>query len=240
MKLTDYTTQAMTTRSPSAGDHGVSTDLVHAVLGVCDEANELLNAKTAGNVTEECGDLLWFCALADNAMGIDLFERHQTDPVEGATPYDIATAALKLAGLIKKPYAYGKALPKAAIVVELLRIISAVEAIAERLNVTLAEVMELNLLKLKMRFPERFNCAAAISRNVGYEQALFDHWQTVLPIIRTADVWFLCQEGDVNDAKAYLGTHHPGDGDTKFLKPEPGKPGYWIAYATTQNTKGAR
>ena len=233
MTLNDYTPLAMTTRSPSAGDHGVSTDLVHAILGVCDEASELLDAKTPDNVIEECGDLLWFCALADHAMDTDLFHCHTISPVEGTTPYDIAAAALKLAGLIKKPYAYGKQMPSADIMIELLRIVSAVEAIAERLNITLSEVMELNLLKLKMRFPEKFNCAAAISRNVAYEQALFEHWQTVLPIIRTSDVWFLCRKGEVDDAKAYLGAHYPGQGDTKYLKSDNG-PGHWIAYATTK------
>lgn len=232
MNTNDYTPQAMTTRSPSAGEHGVSTDLVHAILGVGDEARELLDAKTPDNVIEECGDLLWFCALADNALALDLFDNHQRDPVEGVTPYDIAAAALKLAGLIKKPYAYGKPLPQAAIVVELLRIVSAVEAIAERLNITLSEVMELNLLKLKMRFPGRFNCDAAISRNVAHEQALFEHWQTVLPIIRTSEIWFLCRKNEVDDAKAYLGSHYPGRSDTKYLKSESGRPGYWIAYAT--------
>lgn len=234
MLTTDFTPLAMTTRSPSAGDHGVSTDLVHAILGIGDEASELLDAKTPDNVIEECGDLLWFCALADYALDTALFDCHSVAPVEGATPYDVAAAALKLAGLIKKPYAYGKRLPAADIMIELLRIVSAVEAIAERLNITLSEVMELNLLKLKMRFPEKFNCAAAINRNVAHEQALFEHWQTVLPIIRTSSVWFLCLKSEIDDAKAYLGAHHPGVSYTKYLKSENGRPGYWIAYAITQ------
>lgn len=232
MNALEYTPLAMTTASPSAGDHGVSADLVHAVLGLCDEARELLDAKTQENVMEELGDLLWFCALADSTLNLDLFKQHAVAPVEGATPYDIAAAALKLSGLIKNPYAYGKTLPTTSIVQELLRIVSAVETGADRLNLKLAEVMELNLLKLKMRFPARFNCAAAISRNTARELALFEHWQTVLPIIRKSVVWFLCQEGDLNDAKAYLGIHHAGMSDTKYLKPVTNsRPGYWLAYA---------
>jgi hypothetical protein len=238
MNALEYTPLAMTTASPSAGNHGVSSDLVHAVLGLCDEASELLDAKTQENVIEELGDLLWFCALADSTLvGIDLFTLHAEVPAEGATPYDIAAAALKLSGLIKKPYAYGKTLPTASIIEELLRIVSAVETGADRLNLKLAEVMELNLLKLKMRFPARFNCAAAISRNTAHELALFEHWQTVLPIIRKSVVWFLCQERDLNDAKAYLGIHHPGASDTKYLKPVTNsRPGYWLAYALPSPT----
>lgn len=232
MNVLEYTPLAMTTASPSAGNHGVSSDLVHAVLGLCDEARELLDAKTQENVIEELGDLLWFCALAAHTLGVDLFKRHAEAPVEGATPYDIAAAALKLSGLIKKPYAYGKTLPTTSITQELLSIVSAVETGADRLNLKLAEVMELNLLKLKMRFPARFNCVAAISRNTAHELALFEHWQTVLPIIRKSAVWFLCQESDLNDAKSYLGLHHAGMSDTKFLKPVThSRPGYWLAYA---------
>ncbi|MDX5979574.1 hypothetical protein [Vreelandella alkaliphila] len=241
MKAIEYTPLAMTTASPSAGDHGVSSDLVHAVLGLCDEAKELLDAKTAENVIEELGDLLWFCALADSTLKLQLFERHAVEQTEGTTPFDIAAAALTLSGLIKKPYAYGKSLPLTKITHELLVIVAAVETLADRLNMTLAEVMELNLLKLKMRFPDRFNCAAAISRNAAHELALFEHWQTVLPIIRKSSVWFLCQESDLNDAKAYLGAHHAGQADTKFLKPtNVNRPGYWLAYALPSPKKARK
>lgn len=235
MNCVDYTPLAMRTASPSAGDHGVSTDLVHAVLGLCDEARELLDAKGQDNVIEELGDLLWFCALVGQATSTDLFVVYAEDKgkYDGHTPFDIAHSALGLAGLIKKPYAYGKAMPKAAIHSEVLNIISAVEALAQRLNMTLGEVMELNLLKLKMRFPERFSCAAAIKRNVGNEAALFLHWQTLLPILRTAAVWFLCREGELEEAKSYLGTYYAGSSATKYLRPDSERqPGYWLAYAT--------
>lgn len=233
MNTTEYTPQAMTTASPTAGGHGVSEDLVHAVLGIGDEAGELLAAKTSKNIIEECGDLLWFAALADDTLALNLFQRHEKSPVEGSTPYDIATNALTLAGLLKKPYAYGKTLPEHAIKFRLLSIISAVEVIAERLNITLAEVMELNLLKLKMRFPDKFACAAAINRNVPHEQALFEHWQTVLPLIRESAVWFLCDQSSLGDAKAYLSEHHdPGTCHSVFLKPDQSdQDGYWLVYA---------
>lgn len=241
MNATDYTALAMKTASPTAGGHGVSEDLVHAILGVGDEASELLSAKTPENMIEECGDLLWFCALADESLGLDLFERSASPRAEGSTPYDIAVSALALAGLIKKPYAYGKSLPVAQITTHLLSIISAVGVISGRLNITLPEVMELNLLKLKMRFPEKFACSAAISRNVPHEQALFEHWQTVLPLIRDAAVWFLCDQGSLDDAKSYLGRHHDrGASQTVFLKPKsPAQDGYWLAYARHTTKTGA-
>lgn len=233
MKTTEYTAQAMTTATPTAGFHGVSEDLVHAVLGIADEAGELLAAKTPKNMIEECGDLLWFCALLDATLDTDIFQRHADAPAEGATPYDIATGALSLSGLIKKPYAYGKALPEPAIVRHMLSIINAVESIAERLNITLAEVMELNLLKLKMRFPDKFACAAAINRNVPHEQALFEHWQTVLPLIRESAVWFLCDQAGLSDAEIYLSDHHDAGAVHIVLLPPTatGQDGYWLAYA---------
>lgn len=237
MNAANYTPMAMRTASPSAGDHGVSTDLVHAVLGIADEAWELLDAKTGEHVIEELGDLLWFCALADAATTGDLFTIYadRGAEVEGCTPYDIATAALKLAGLIKKPYAYGKPLPTEAIQAEVFKVIAGVEAIAGRLNITLGEVMELNLLKLKMRFPQRFGCNDAIKRNVKHEAALFIHWQTVLPVLRAAEFWTLTpSEEDATEAAEHLRGHSPSV-KTIYLKSDIiRQPAYWLVYAITE------
>lgn len=236
MNIDEYTNLAMRTASPSAGDHGVSTDLVHAVMGIADEAWELLHAKTAHNVIEELGDLLWFCALVDESTEGDLFARYPDLDAEGSTPYDIATSALRLSGLIKKPYAYGKALPVGGIQAETLTVIAAVDAISSRLNITLAEVMELNLLKLKMRFPERFGCEEAIKRNVEHEAALFQHWEDVLPVIRKSCGWLLCKEQELEDARRFIGDKAARIASTETLQLDTTLGGYWIVYALPSPT----
>jgi NTP pyrophosphatase (non-canonical NTP hydrolase) len=88
--------------------------IAHGAIGIVTEAGELLDSVRHGtidktNITEECGDVLWYMALILDAAGSS-FE----------------------------------------------------------------EVMEVNVAKLRKRFPERFNEGAAINRDHASERELMD------------------------------------------------------------------
>jgi NTP pyrophosphatase (non-canonical NTP hydrolase) len=88
MKFEDYQDLAHCTESPVndamrdrfAGERTIR--LMHAAMGMCTEAGEfqdqlkrhLFYGKPLDdvNLAEEVGDLLWYCALAANALGVNL------------------------------------------------------------------------------------------------------------------------------------------------------------------------
>jgi NTP pyrophosphatase (non-canonical NTP hydrolase) len=155
--LRNYQQLAMQTKSPHAGENEkVSPDLIHAVLGLCDESYELLSATPGGaNEIEELGDLLWFVALLNESMDwdVDIWLAYKEEKIPmpfTPTPLQCMGAASAIAGLVKKPYAYGdkRDIPFIEVFNKTLLIIAIVEAIAKEQGVTLEEVQEANIAKL--------------------------------------------------------------------------------------------
>jgi NTP pyrophosphatase (non-canonical NTP hydrolase) len=80
VELNEYQVLAMKTKKAL----GESFDLVHSVYGLCGEVGEYADAVKKHqiygrgfdieNAAEEIGDVMWFCALASECLGIDLNE----------------------------------------------------------------------------------------------------------------------------------------------------------------------
>lgn len=174
--MKNYPDLAMRTNSPNAGNFGnVHPWLLHAALGLCDEANELKCARIGSvNEKEELGDLLWFCALAGQILkaqgGVDVWSNNyfQTD---NASVGQIITSAGEIAGLVKKPFAYGpdKPVPYLQIGGEIMVIIATVEAIGKARGWSMDEIKRANIAKLQERFPEKFDSHAAYNRDTEAE-----------------------------------------------------------------------
>ena len=160
--MDNYQSIALKTASPNAGTNpDVSPDLVHAVLGLCDESLELIEtAHGFKNQAEELGDLIWFCALANRSINPDSdFSKimtHVNDDSFHTESKDrlamfISRLSMHTAGLIKKPYAYSKkrVLPVDEITQNLSKIVARVSAYASKIGVTLDYLQESNITKLQ-------------------------------------------------------------------------------------------
>lgn len=174
--MKNYPDLAMRTNAPNAGNYdNVNPWLVHASLGLCDEAGELFAAKPGSiNEKEELGDLLWFCALAGQVIkfesGIDVWSS-----TKQCTPDKTLAlaAACELAGLIKKPYAYGKEkpMPYARVAGQIMMIIAVVKAVCVARGWDIFHVKAANIAKLQERYPEKFDSTAAYNRDLKKEAA---------------------------------------------------------------------
>ena len=171
MDLT-YIAQAMRTNSTSTGLHLLHPDLLHAALGMCDEHFEYSAARSWLNAVEELGDLCWFIALAAHTLDCDPF----SDP-DGFLRFNpeaplLFDAVAEFVGAIKKNYAYGKPLDLPRMRWLLSAMVSRIAAICEaRAERSLDDVLAANIEKLRARFPEKFDEALAIDRNVKQEAA---------------------------------------------------------------------
>jgi NTP pyrophosphatase (non-canonical NTP hydrolase) len=78
MNLNEYQSLANRTLRPDDSDN----TLLHAGMGMATEAGEFLDTLKkhrfygkpidVGNLIEECGDLLWYCAAAARGLGVSL------------------------------------------------------------------------------------------------------------------------------------------------------------------------
>ena len=175
--MNNYPELAMRTNSLNAGTfESVHPWLMHASLGLCDEALELKRARVGStNQKEELGDLLWFCSLAGQIIksqgSIDVWKNIHLQ-IDESSVSQIMVSALEIAGLIKKPFAYGpsKPVPFAQIAGEIMVIIANVEAIAFSQGWSMDEIKQANIAKLQARFPDKFNSEAAYNRDTKAEE----------------------------------------------------------------------
>lgn len=82
MNFTEYQSQANRTAKQL---HSVSANLMHAALGLCTETGEFttevkrahiygkpITTPEISHMVEELGDILWYIALAANALGVPM------------------------------------------------------------------------------------------------------------------------------------------------------------------------
>jgi len=169
MELKEYQKQAKRTLA-QLGDPKL--DLCHMVLGIMSEQNELESAilnKDEVNIKEEIADHFWYIANYCTLREFELTEELVTggDCLFG-TVYNIS----KLHDLVKKYIAYNKAIDRNK-EYELIQNISTCLSNDLIYNikgtVNLKEILEQNINKLKVRFPEKFNQEQAINRDLESE-----------------------------------------------------------------------
>lgn len=170
----NYIEQAMRTNSDTAGTHNVPADLIHAALGLADEANEIAlacEAEDMENLIEELGDFCWFVALAAHALNHDPFAAYSDKQIEdfGTLPSLVG----QFVGLMKKSYAYGKALPVLELTLLLDSMVLGCRGVAAIMHdmsgVTFEQILAKNIAKLRARFPDKFDTELAIHRNHAAE-----------------------------------------------------------------------
>lgn len=172
MELKEYQQQAKRTLA-QLGDPKL--DLCHMVLGIMSETSELAEAiekKDEVNIKEEIADHFWYIANYCTLRGFDfdetLLNKDLIDPDFYTT--DIYYYMSKLQDLVKKNIAYNKPIDRAK-EYELLQEISVslITVLNEIDNTALEDILEQNINKLKVRFPEKFNQEQAINRDLESE-----------------------------------------------------------------------
>ncbi|MDT4843213.1 hypothetical protein FQZ97_771370 [compost metagenome] len=168
--MTNYIALAMRTNSTVTGLSALSPDLLHATLGLCDEHFEYHMAQSWLNAGEELGDFCWFIALAAHSLKCDPFAdaerflaRHPEAPL-------LAEALHEFVTLVKKTYAYGAELPVERLQTLLAAMAGRIAAICfGKLDRSFDELLAANIAKLQARFPERFEAALALTRDLKQE-----------------------------------------------------------------------
>jgi NTP pyrophosphatase (non-canonical NTP hydrolase) len=180
MNFTEYQTAAMQT----AGDLTGTTQLdglITTALGLCGETRELCREIDVGGwhdedlIIKEFGDCLWYVARGCYALNIDMgavFNFESVDACKSTEKQryqwklDVHDAAGAFADTVKKSHAQGHPVDARKLIGLLTYYCSRLSTLLSLFNdaITLGEVMEANIAKLKERFPDGFDSQTSQAR----------------------------------------------------------------------------
>ncbi len=157
-------------------------DSLHMTVGIMTEIAEIVDIMVSeydpNKIKDELGDVMWYLSNYSNLLGVaisDLKDRmvgsgHLTaqSNIDG-----LLLSASKLLDMDKKTFAYGKIYDKADKIKTMMSVFYYVTKLAEEHKVDLSEALDLNIKKLRVRFPDKFQSTQAINRDVEKENKVF-------------------------------------------------------------------
>lgn len=173
----NYIALAMRTNSTVVGQTYIPHDVLHAALGLADEYFEFKIAANDDERIEEITDTFWFIALACHGMKLT---QTQVDfiyaPLKNEELFSVESVEYELGefiGPIKKWYTYGAVRDGQWATIQLRRIFVAYQAVLleTRNKKSTVELMQLNIDKLRARFPDKFTVEHALNRDTDAEYA---------------------------------------------------------------------
>jgi len=175
MKLEEYIAKAIRTESSlmpltdEVAELGLTSRSFHAMLGLVGEVNELKNSRDTVNTIEELGDILWYIAifLDDNPTllrdGLDKNSDSITD-ID-----NLEDRVIDILDQYKKTMYYGKVLNVKKVYELFTELVYQVNGIISNYEFSISDIMELNINKLMVRYPNKFNLNDAEVRNLDDE-----------------------------------------------------------------------
>lgn len=155
----------------------------HSIIGICGEVGEIQELFVLGRYKDnvqiilELGDVLWYMVESCNALGVNMQEiyNNRTGMFEYAyleIPARMSVIAGKLCSELQRWIYYGKyeAEDKRHVLKENLitlykQLMGYCTLIMSYMNVTISTVMEANIQKLKVRYPDKYTDFHAADEN---------------------------------------------------------------------------
>ena len=168
MTPNEYQILAMRTK----GDIFTNRELmVNAALGLAGEAAEYLESVASENIDndkKELGDIQWYIALMCDVFGFDisaLMELKQDTECEVFHKQVLLpSVAGRICDQVKKIYFHGHGVPKADLFLLLAYFQSLILNICDESGFDIKEIWQLNIDKLKKRYPDGFDKEKSINR----------------------------------------------------------------------------
>ena len=152
-------------------------DVWHGILGIAGEASELLELFEKAEVrpdkdalVKEIGDIWWYVAPLVRGLHGSAekeFKRIADAAVERANDLNhgvISLATNRITEPMKKWIWYGKQINLKELEDAVVELLAVTIFVADMADVTIEEVLDANIAKLKARYPERFDEAAAVAK----------------------------------------------------------------------------
>ena len=157
--------------------------LLHSAIGLVTETSEFADdidkfffhheSLSKSHLQEELGDQLWYVGVAVDALGISIAE---LGPVQIRLGQDTSQKRLLRVALrlcietgeymdqVKKFIFYGRGINEDELKEKLRRLLGFITAAASELDISVEQLMQENIEKLRKRYPERFTEEDALER----------------------------------------------------------------------------
>jgi hypothetical protein len=158
-----------------------NTRILHAVLGITTESTELLKNKSnrlLSNYVEKLGNICWYLAILIDELKItphmyDLYVTNFTERQEiqyliiDKCVDNIIILAGELLNLIKQNYFYNQELAIYDVTIRINNIFKDIHFISANIYTSVSKILELNIEKLKKRYPEKYIPNNVINRETN-------------------------------------------------------------------------
>lgn len=176
MNLKEYTGYAIRTAATPTPCDERELNIVHFLIGVQTEVNELILESTEPyQLKEEIGDLLWYCALGANTIGLTL-DDIELLPIDDVDPeVYLQIVAMNCCDTAKRMIFYRKPIEDHEVAQLIGFVLSTVERLLNLYRLDYEEVMEANIEKLRVRYPDKYTDFHALNRNLLKEKRVLEN-----------------------------------------------------------------
>ena len=167
MNLTDYQQFALRTASPG------HDNIKHASCGLVTEVAELVDSFKRHwfygteldlvNIKEEVGDVLWYLAIGNDALGVPM------DNFSGLLTKEVASDEEVLARLVRKAsdifFFYNSWQEKEGLPQDFNDLLGYLRMLCNNYGIDINQCAQDNITKLQKRYPDNFTQEAALNRD---------------------------------------------------------------------------
>lgn len=153
-------------------------NLLHGVIGVLTELEELLSWNDEVNKKEEVADVFWYIALLDRELNIGLeitkFEKEFTQIKNQALIVQALKQSCTLLDYLKKKIYYNKDISINDFSKMTENLFGTMCVFCHHNDINIQNILDTNIEKLKARYGEKFSSDKAINRNLDKERLILE------------------------------------------------------------------
>jgi NTP pyrophosphatase (non-canonical NTP hydrolase) len=154
-------------------------NLLHGVVGILTELEELLSWNDEVNKKEEVADIFWYVALLDRELSLNLeISKSVTDFVQIKNEALIIQSfkdSCMLLDYLKKKIYYNKTINLDDFTSHTKSLFHTLCLFCELNDINVSEILDTNISKLKARYGEKFSSDKAINRNLELERNILEN-----------------------------------------------------------------
>ena len=147
--------------------------LLHAVMGVITELEELIDWNDEVNKKEEVADCFWYLAIIDRELDLNM-DLNSNFPIENMDYNQLFLLLYRksslLLDMLKKRFFYNKEINTVAFSNLSLELFSILISFCNKNNIDFEAILDTNIAKLKARYGDKFTSERAINRDLETER----------------------------------------------------------------------